>query len=69
MNLAFALFVRFTLNNLEIKHVIFRNNKPVPGSYLRLVYQSDKKCTLLPNYENHKPLIFMLDFNQDLNLC
>ena len=61
-------FKDMTLNHLEIKHVIFRNNKPVPGSYLRLVYQSDKKCTLLPNYENHKPLIFMLDFNQDLNL-
>jgi hypothetical protein len=61
-------FKDMTLNHLEIKHVIFRNNKPVPGSYLRLVYQSDKKCTFLPNYENHKPLIFMLDFNQDLNL-
>jgi serine/threonine protein kinase len=61
-------FKDMTLNHLEIKHVIFRNNKPVPGSYLRLVYQSDKKSTFLPNYENHKPLIFMLDFNQDLNL-
>ena len=61
-------FKDMTLNHLEIKHVIFRNNKPVPGSYLRLVYQSDKKCTLLPNFENHKPLFFLLDFNQDLNL-
>ena len=60
-------FKDMTLNNLEIKHVIFRSNKPVPGSYLRLVYQSDKKCTLLPNYENHKPLLFLLDFNQDIN--
>ena len=57
-----------TLNHLEIKHVIFRNNKPVPGSYLRLVYQSDKKCTFLPNFENHKPLFFLLDFNQDIAL-
>ena len=61
-------FKDMTLNHLEIKHVIFRNNKPVPGSYLRLVYQSDKKCTLLPNFDNHKPLFFLLDFNQDLNL-
>ena len=61
-------FKDMTLNHLEIKHVIFRNNKQVPGSYLRLVYQSDKKCTLLPNYENHKPLFLLLDFNQDLSL-
>ena len=61
-------FKDITLNHLEIKHVIFRNNKPVPGSYLRLVYQSDKKCTLLPNYESHKPLLFLLDFNQDIAL-
>ena len=61
-------FKDMTLNHLEIKHVIFRNNKPVPGSYLRLVYQSDKKCTFLPNFENHKPLLFLLDFNQDLGL-
>ena len=61
-------FKDMTLNHLEIKHVIFRNNKPVPGSYLRLVYQSDKKCSLLPNFDNHKPLFFLLDFNQDLNL-
>ena len=61
-------FKDMTLNHLEIKHVIFRNNKPVPGSYLRLVYQSDKKCTLLPNYEGHKPLLFLLDFNQDIAL-
>jgi hypothetical protein len=61
-------FKDMTLNHLEIKHVIFRNNKPVPGSYLRLVYQSDKKCSLLPNFDNHKPLYFLLDFNQDLSL-
>jgi NIMA (never in mitosis gene a)-related kinase len=61
-------FKDMTLNHLEIKHVIFRNNKPVPGSYLRLVYQSDKKCALLPNYDNHKPLLFLLDFNQDISL-
>ena len=61
-------FKDMTLNHLEIKHVIFRNNKPVPGSYLRLVYQSDKKCTLLPNYDNCKPLLFLLDFNQEISL-
>ena len=59
-------FKGMTLNHLEIKHVIFRSNKPVPGSYLRLVYQSDQKCTLLPTYEDHKPLYFLLDFNQDI---
>ena len=61
-------FKDMTLNHLEIKHVIFRNNKPVPGSYLRLVYQSDKKCTLLPNYDSLKPLFFLLDFNQEISL-
>ena len=61
-------FKDMTLNHLEIKHVIFRGNKPVPGSYLRLVYQSDKKCSLLPNYNDHKPLFFLLDFNQDISL-
>ena len=61
-------FKDMTLNHLEIKHVIFRNNKPVPGSYLHLVYQSDKKCALLPNYDNHKTLLFLLDFNQDISL-
>ena len=31
-------FKDMTLNHLKIKHVNFRNNKPVPVSYLRLVY-------------------------------
>ena len=60
-------FKDMTLNNLELKHVVFRNNKQVPGSYLRLVYPSDKKCTFLPGYTNLQPLLMMVDFNQDIS--
>ncbi len=57
-------FKNFNLNNLELKHVIFRNNKPVPGSYMKLLYQSDKKCTLLPNFEDLRPLLLLTDLSE-----
>ena len=60
-------FKNFTLNNLEIKHVIFRNNKKVPGRVFRLVYQSDKKCQILPNFNNLKPLLLLDDLNKDIS--
>ena len=60
-------FKNFTLNNLEIKHVIFRNNKKIPGRMFRLVYQNDIKCQILPNFNNLKPLLILNDLNQDIS--
>ena len=60
-------FKNFTLNNLEIKHVIFRNNKKIPGRIFRLVYQSDKKCQILLNFNNLKPLLILQDLNSDIS--
>ena len=60
-------FKNFTLNNLELKHVIFRNNKPVPGSYLRLLYQSDVKCSILPEFKDLRPLLMLNDLNKDIS--
>ena len=60
-------FKNLTLNNLEIKHVIFRNNKKIPGRIFRLVYQSDKKCQILPNFNNLKPLLILQDLNNDIS--
>ena len=60
-------FKNFTLNNLELKHAIFRNNKPVPGSYLRLLYQSDVKCSLLPDFKDLRPLLILYDLNKDIS--
>ena len=57
-------FKNFTLNNLELKHVVFRNNKPVPGSYMRLLYQSDQKCNLLPNFDDLRPLLILYDLTE-----
>ena len=42
-------FKDMTLNHLEIKHLIFGNNKPLPGSYLSLVYQSEKNLHFCPS--------------------
>ena len=60
-------FKNLTLNNLELKHVVFRNNKPVPGSYLRLLYKSDKKCTILPEFNDLRPLLILNDLNKDIS--
>ena len=60
-------FKNCTLNNIELKHVIFRNNKPVPGCIMRYVYQSDKKCTILPGYKDLRPLLILNDLNKDIS--
>ena len=60
-------FKDFSVNNLELKNVIFRNNKPVPGYYLRLLYQSDKKCSILPGYNDLRPLLLLNDLNRDIS--
>ena len=60
-------FKNYTLNNLELKHVIFRNNKPVPGSYLRLLYQTDPKCSILPEFKDLRPLLILNDLNKDIS--
>ena len=61
-------FKNLTLNNLELKHVVFRNNKPMPGSYMRLVYNSDIKCQLLPNFDDLRVLLMLPDFKKDKKL-
>ena len=53
-------FKNFTLNNVEMVNIVFRNNKPAPGSYMRMVYASDPKCQLLPNYDNLHVLFLLL---------
>jgi len=40
-------FADFTLNNLEIKHAIFRGNKKPPNNYLRLLNDHDSKLGIL----------------------
>ena len=60
-------FKNFALNNIELKHVIFRNNKPVPGCIMRYLYQSDKKCTILPEYKDLRPLLILNDLNKDIS--
>ena len=54
-------FKNMTLNDLELKHVVFRGNKPVPGSYMRMVYNSDVKCQLLPNYSKVDVLMYLFN--------
>lgn len=51
-----------TLNNLEIKHVIFRNNKVPPGNYMRLAYSNDRKTQILPNFSDLRPLLILYEF-------
>lgn len=53
-------FKNFTLNNLELTHIVFRGNKPIPGNYMRMVYSTDQKCQLLPGYDNPQVLFLLL---------
>lgn len=63
-------FKDITLNNLEIKHVVMRNNKNPPNSYSRLVYNSDVKTKILPGFTDLRPLFILYDFDDEnlLNL-
>lgn len=58
------------LNSQEIKHVVFRNNKNPPSSYSRLVYNSDAKTKILPNFADLRPLLILYEFDDEnlLNL-
>ena len=60
-------FKNFTLNNLELKNIVFRNNKPVPGCLMRLVFQGDKKCKILPDFKDFRPLLILNDLNKDVS--
>lgn len=60
-------FKNFTLNNLELKNIVFRNNKPVPGCLMRLVFQGDKKCNILPDFKDFRPLLILNDLNKDVS--
>lgn len=59
-------FRNFTLTDIEMKNVVFRGNKPPPGSYMRLVYASDPKCQLLPNFDKTQALLIMSEFNNEM---
>ena len=61
------MFKDFTLNNMEIKHVIFRNNKKPPNNYLRLVSSSDPKTSILAGFNDLRVLFVVPDFPRDLN--
>jgi hypothetical protein len=59
-------FKNMTLNNLELKHVVFRNNKPIPGSYMKLVYNTDIKCKILPDFDDLRVLLILYEFKKNL---
>jgi serine/threonine protein kinase len=59
-------FNNFTLSSTEIKHVIFRGNKKPPGHYFRLVYNTDAKTQILPNFDDNRVLLILYDFNFDI---
>jgi hypothetical protein len=54
------------LNNLEIKHVIFRNNKKPPGNYVRLASTGDKKTLILPEFKDLRVLFLLYEFTGDV---
>ena len=56
-------FKNFSLNHLDLLHIIFRSNKPIPGSYMRLVYSSDIKCKLIPNFNSPSALFVAFKVN------
>ncbi|MCQ2817204.1 MAG: protein kinase [archaeon] len=56
-------FKDFSLNHLDLLHILFRGNKPIPGSYMRLVYSSDIKCKLLPDYNSVEGLFVAYKVN------
>jgi len=47
-------FADFTLNNLEIKHALFRGNKKPPNNYLRLLSDNDSKLGILDLDKNQR---------------
>lgn len=59
-------FSELSLNNLELKHVVFRNNKKPFGNYVRLVSSNDKKTQLLHNYSDLRPLLLLSEFGSDV---
>ena len=63
-------FKDIILSNLEIKHVIFRNNKKPPNNYVRLVSANDIKTQILPDYSDLRPILMLYDINdENLNDC
>ena len=61
------MFKDFSLNNMEIKHILLRNNKKPPGHYLRLVSSSDPKTTILSGFNDFRVLFVAQDFPGDLS--
>lgn len=58
------------LSNLEIKHVVFRNNKKPPNNYVRLASTGDFKTLILPEYNDLRSILMLYDLNdENLNDC
>ena len=55
----------YTLSSSEIKNVIFRGNKRPPGSYFRLVYNSDPKTSILQDFNDLRVLFVLYDLDFD----
>ena len=58
-------FEDMTLNNLEIKHIVFRNNKKPPNNYVRLASANDIKTQILPDYNDLRPLLMLYDIEDE----
>lgn len=58
-------FEDMSLNNLEIKHVVFRNNKKPPNNYVRLASNNDIKTQILPEYNDLRPLLMLYDIEDE----
>lgn len=53
------------LSNLEIKHVIFRNNKKPEGNFTRLAYDNSYITKIIPKFSDLRPLLILYDFSED----
>jgi serine/threonine protein kinase len=56
-------FADMTLSDQEIKHAVFRGNKKPPGSYFRVVYNTDLKTQILP--DNNDPRVLLILYEND----
>ena len=63
-------FKDIILSNLDIKHVVLRNNKKPPNNYVRLASTGDFKTLILPEYNDLRPILMLYDLNEEnLNDC
>lgn len=58
-------FKDMSLNNMDIKHVVFRNNKAPSGGYRQLANAGDQKTMILPSYTDLRPLFILYDLDDE----